>query len=95
MCSRCLEQPLNTPFVAAAILYANEVKSDVAAETISRAGDMARQALAVGNWRTFKLLLKMFACLQGTLEGDGVFPLLEQLFNAAVDLQTASQEDVS
>ena len=56
---------------------------------------MAQQALAEGDWRKFKLLLKLFACLQGMLEGDGVFPLLEELFNAAVDLQTASQEDVS
>lgn len=27
--------------------------------------------------------------------GDGVFPILEELFSRAVDLQTASAEDVS
>ena len=42
---RCLEQPLKTPFVAATILYANETKAEVAAETISRAGEMAQQAV--------------------------------------------------
>ncbi len=92
--SRCVEQPLKIPFVAATILYANETKPEVASEAISRAGEQAQQALAEGNWRTFKLLLRLFACLQGMFEGDGVFPLLEELFNAAVDLQTASQEDV-
>jgi nuclear cap-binding protein subunit 1 len=42
-----------------------------------------------------KLYLKLLACLQGCLEGDGVFPLLEELFSRAADLQTASSDDVS
>lgn len=28
------------------------------------------------------------------LEGEGVFPVLEELFSRAADLQTASSEDV-
>ena len=28
-------------------------------------------------------------------EGDGIFAILEELFNRAVDLQTESSEDVS
>ena len=42
-----------------------------------------------------KLYLKFLACLQACLEGDGVFPLLEELFSRAADLQTASSDDVS
>lgn len=42
-----------------------------------------------------KLVLRFLACLQGVLDGDGVFPILDELFSRAVDLQTASSEDVS
>jgi hypothetical protein len=53
-----------------------------------------QSALEAGDWREFKLLLRFFACLQGILEGDGVFPVLDQLFDLAADQQAASQEDV-
>ena len=33
--------------------------------------------------------------MQDILEGDGVFPILDELFSRAADLQTASSEDVS
>ena len=49
----------------------------------------------MGAWREVKLVLRFLACLQGLLEGEGVFPILEDLFSRAVDLQTASSEDVS
>ena len=53
-----------------------------------------QEHLEAGAWREVKLVLRLLACLQGVLEGDGVFPILEELFSRAVDLQTASSEDV-
>lgn len=84
---------MKIPFVAATIQYANEAKSDVANEVLTRAGEQIQQAIQGGHWRTFKLLLRLFACLQSMFEGDGVFPVLEQAFAAAADLQTGSSED--
>ncbi len=49
--------------------------------------------IAAGEWRDVKLYLKLLACLQGCLEGDGVFPILEDLFARAGELQMASSED--
>lgn len=84
---------MKIPFVAATIQYANETKSDVALELLNRAAAQLQQAIKDGQWRTFKLLLRLFACLQSMFEGDGVFPVLEQAFSAAADLQTGSSED--
>ena len=53
-----------------------------------------RDHLQAGAWREVKLVLRFLACLQGLLDGEGVFPILEDLFSRAVDLQTASSEDV-
>lgn len=89
-----LEQPLKVPFVAAVVLYANDSKPEVAQEVLSRAGAKAQTHLDAGNWRELKLLLRFFACLHNLFQEHGVFPLLDELFNRAVDLQAASQEDV-
>ena len=62
---------------------------------MSRAALAMQEYLRLGAWREVKLVLRFLACLQGLLEGDGVFPVLEELFSRAVDLQTASSEDVS
>jgi nuclear cap-binding protein subunit 1 len=50
--------------------------------------------METGRWREAKLMLRFCACLQSIFEGDGIFPLLNELFDHAADLQTASQEDV-
>jgi nuclear cap-binding protein subunit 1 len=60
---------------------------------IGKVGGHIQIALEGGRWREFKLLLRFFACLQDILEGDGVFPVLDQLFDWAADQQAASQED--
>ena len=52
-------------------------------------------ALSNGEWRPFKLLLRYVACVNSIFEGDGLFAMLEELFNRAVDLQTESADDVS
>jgi nuclear cap-binding protein subunit 1 len=90
-----LEQPLKTPFVAAVVLVANALKPEAMEIVLERVAKDLESAIAAGQWREIKLYLKFLACLQGNLESDGVFPLLEELFNRAADLQTASSEDVS
>ncbi|KAL1963181.1 hypothetical protein VTN77DRAFT_8614 [Rasamsonia byssochlamydoides] len=88
-----LEQPFKIPFVAAVILATNAQRSEVAAEVLKKAGEALQNSLNVGAWRDTKLLLRFLSCLQGIFDGDGVFPILEELFARAVDLQTASSED--
>ncbi|KAF2669198.1 nuclear cap-binding complex, subunit NCBP1/CBP80 [Microthyrium microscopicum] len=88
------EQPLKIPHVSAVILYANDVNGAVTAEIITRSQERIQDAVHEGNWREFKLLMRFYACLQGVFEGDGVFPLFDELFDRAADQQTASPEDV-
>lgn len=63
-------------------------------ELLEQGGKALQDYLYAGAWREVKLVLRFFACLQGLLEGEGVFPVLEDLFSRAVELQTASSEDV-
>jgi len=90
-----VEQPFKIPFVAAVVILINKKKPEAAEQVLEKAQTIIQGYLNVGDWREVKLVLRFLACLQGILEGDGVFPILEELFNRAVDLQTASSEDVS
>lgn len=90
-----IEQPLKTPFVAAVVLVINSLKPDILSDLLARVTVATEEKIKVGEWRDVKLYLKFLACLQSCLEGDGLFPLLEELFNRAGDLQTASSDDVS
>ena len=92
---RIVEQPFKIPFVAAILLSSNSQKPELTEEILSKVGVIIQGHLEVGAWREVKLVLRFLGCLQGILQGDGVFPLLEELFARAVDLQTASSEDVS
>ena len=76
------------------IVVINPQKSELVAETLQKASGTIRRHLELGSWREVKLVLRFLACLQGVLEGDGLFPVLDELFSRAVDLQTASSEDV-
>lgn len=89
-----VEQPLKTPFVAAVVLVANTLKPEIVDAILTLATQETESKIAKGEWKHVKLYLKFLACLQACLEGDGVFPLLEELFSRAADLQTASSEDV-
>jgi hypothetical protein len=93
--SSLVEQPFKIPHIAATILYANDINGDVVKEMLTRVSSRTQEAVDTGSWREVKLLLRFLACLQGIFEGDGVFPLLDELFSRAADQQTASQEDVS
>lgn len=88
-----LEQPLKTPFVAAVVQIANSLKPEIAADVLAKIAPLTEEQIKAGDWRSVKLYLKFLACLQGCLEGDGLFPLLEELFNRAVELQTSSSDD--
>lgn len=90
-----LEQPLKTPFTAAVVRLAGAARPEVVDMLLAKLGAGIEAKIGKGEWRDVKLYLKLLACLQGVLEGEGVFPVLEELFARAVDLQTASSEDVS
>ncbi|KAL8660398.1 MAG: hypothetical protein Q9202_006599 [Teloschistes flavicans] len=88
-----VEQPLKIPFVAAVILALNSKKPELARESVIRVVTALDEHFKAGAWREIKLLLRFLACLQGILEDDGLFPVLDELFSQAADLQAASPED--
>lgn len=88
-----VEQPLKIPFVASTVLVLNSRKPEATAAILAKAGEHTASYVAQGEWQNVKLMLRFLGCLQGILEGEGVFPMLEELFSRAVDLQTASSED--
>ncbi|RDW59288.1 NCBP1 family protein [Aspergillus mulundensis] len=89
-----LEQPMKIPFIATTVLVANTIKSELAADVVKRAVGRFQYNVDAGAWREVKLLLRFLGCLQCIFQGDGVFAILEELFSRAVDLQTASSEDL-
>ncbi|EPE02923.1 cap binding protein [Ophiostoma piceae UAMH 11346] len=94
VCQLIREQPLKTPFVAAVLLVLNALKPEIVLEVLQAIATATEHGIAAGLWRDVKLQLRLIACLQTCLAGDGVFPLLDTLFSRAVDLQTASSDDV-
>ena len=89
-----LEQPFKIPFIAAIVLVTNTHKSEVTQAVLARTAAVAQEHISAGAWREFKLVLRFLGLLQGLFDDEGIFPLLEDLFSRAVDLQTASSEDV-
>lgn len=95
-----LEQPFKIPFVAAVVLVLNGLNrgEDAVGGTggiLEKACLETEAAINQGDWRNVKLLLRFLGCLQGILEDEGVFVVLTELFERAVELQTASSDDVS
>lgn len=88
-----VEQPVKIPFVAAVVLFAHMEKKEAAQDIVSTAAEWFDEYINKGQWRSAKLMLRFLACLSRLFEQDGVFPILDELFNRAVDLQTASPED--
>ncbi|KAI9367105.1 MIF4G like-domain-containing protein [Aspergillus egyptiacus] len=91
---RILEQPLKVPFIATVVLVANTIKPELVDDVLKRFAERFQTHVNSGAWREVKLLLRFLGCLQCIFEGDGIFSLLEELFSRAVDLQTASSEDL-
>jgi nuclear cap-binding protein subunit 1 len=88
-----LEQSFKVPFVAAVVLCVNTMKGEVTGEVVNRMGE--NRAVEGGEWRDVKLVLKFLGGLQGVLEGEGVWIVLQDLLSKAVDLQTENNEEVS
>jgi len=89
-----VEQPFKTPFVAAVILVANALRREVVQEVLAKATGAINNAIAKGEWREVKLYMKFLGSLQGLLDGEGVFPVLQDILTKAVDLQTENNEEV-
>jgi nuclear cap-binding protein subunit 1 len=92
---RPAEQPFKIPFVAAIVLTVNTLKPEFTSEILAKVGATLQKHVDAGLWREVKLYMRLLGCLQGMFEGDGIFPLLEQFFERAADLQMQSSEDVS
>mgnify|MGYP001570437576 CR=1 FL=1 len=92
-----VEQPFKIPFVAATVVVLNGMNrgEEAVALILTKAAEETERKVALGEWREVKLLLKFLGSLQGLLNDEGVWPVLSELFERAVDLQTASSEDVS
>lgn len=92
-----VEQPFKIPFVAATVVVLNGMNrgEEAVALILTKAVEETERKVALGEWREVKLLLKFLGSLQGLLNDEGVWPVLSELFERAVDLQTASSEDVS
>jgi nuclear cap-binding protein subunit 1 len=90
-----VEQPFKTPFVAAVVLHVNTLRSEVVGEIVTRVAERLGARIGEGEWREVKLLLKLVAGLQGVLEGEGVWSVLQDVFTKAIDLQTENSEEVS
>ena len=89
-----VEQPFKIPFIAAVVLLVNTMRSEVVKEIISRAAAATNDAIGKGDWREVKLYMKFLGSLQGLFEGDGVFPVLQDILSKAIDLQTENNEEV-
>lgn len=90
-----VEQPFKIPFVAAVLLVVNTTRQEIVQEVLARATAATNNAIVRGEWREVKLYMKLLGSLQGLLEGDGVFPVLQDILTKAVDLQTENNEEVS
>lgn len=90
-----VEQPFKIPFVAAVVLVVNTLKSEITTEVLARAATRMNEGIKRGEWREVKLLMKFLGSLQGLLDGEGIFSVLQDLLTKAVDLQTENNEEVS
>jgi nuclear cap-binding protein subunit 1 len=88
------EQPFKVPFVAAVVMVLNTLKSEMVQELLEKAATGINKAIVVGDWRQVKLYMKFLGSLQGLLEGDGVFSVLQDFLTKALDLQTENNEEV-
>lgn len=88
-----VEQPFKIPFVAAVVLVVNTIKGEMVEEILKRTAERCNGAIGRGEWREVKLLMKFLGGLQGVLEGEGVWIVLQDLLTKAVDLQTENNEE--
>lgn len=87
--TRVVEQPFKIPFVAAVALVANSQNPEAGKLIVEEAAKAVQQCLDEGAFTRVKLLLRFLGCIQGMLEGLGVYPLL----NNIIDKATATLEE--
>lgn len=93
-----VEQPFKIPFLAAVVLVANTMRNNgeaVTEEVLRRTALRTNTAIAKGEWREVKLLMKFLGSLQGLLDGEGIWIVLQDILTKAVELQTENNEEVS
>ncbi|KAJ2901930.1 hypothetical protein MKZ38_001231 [Zalerion maritima] len=88
-----IEQPLKTPFVAGVLHILNTIEPDIVGDVLTRIATRTEEKIDAGEWRDVKCCLKLLASIQPCLKDDGVFPILEELFNRAGELQATSSDD--
>jgi nuclear cap-binding protein subunit 1 len=71
------------------------MRQEIVQEILVRTAAATNNAIVRGEWREVKLYMKFLGSLQGLLDGDGVFPVLQDILTKAVDLQTENNEEVS
>lgn len=65
----------------------NTTTPEMATLIIEEMAKLATEDLEKGELTAFKLRLRFFGCLQGILEGDGIFPTLNDVVEKARILQ--------
>lgn len=90
-----VEQPFKIPFVAAVVMVLNTLKEEMVMQLLERTIKDLNKSIIKGDWRQVKLYMKFLGSLQGLLEGDGVFTILQDFLTKALDLQTENNEEVS
>lgn len=64
-------------------LVANSQNPEAGKLIVEEAGKAVQQYLLDGEFTRVKLLLRFLGCVQGMLEGEGVYPLLNNIVNKA------------
>lgn len=90
-----VEQPFKTPFIAAVFMVVDTIRREFVSEILERSVQRLNRSIQKGDWREVKLLMKFLGSLQGILEGEGVWIVLQDFLTKAVDLQTENNEEVS
>lgn len=88
------QQPGKIVFLAAVVQHVNDSRPELVKQLLESTGGLAQRCVRSGDWRGFKDVLRFLASLQPLFSDDGVFPVLDELFQRTIDLQTASPDDV-
>ncbi|RKF71595.1 Nuclear cap-binding protein subunit 1 [Golovinomyces cichoracearum] len=89
-----MEQPFKIPFIAAVVMFTDTMQRELVTEVLEKSVSRLNEYIQKGNWREVKLLMKFLGSLQGILEGEGIWIVLQDFLTKAVDLQTENNEDI-
>ncbi|KAI0999376.1 hypothetical protein K3495_g8819 [Podosphaera aphanis] len=89
-----VEQPFKIPFVASIFLVIDTMKRELVDQVLEKSVQRVNSCIQKGEWREVKLLMKFLGSLQGILDGEGVWIVLQDFLTKAVELQTENNEEV-